>query len=438
MTPFDGDGVWLRCALHAHTTNSDGELAPGQARPPLRMGRIRRPRDHRPLGTDGRALDADAARHPLGRAERDQCGGPEHDAHVLALGRRGRPGDPGQRVRTAARRSWRWIAGERRRPVHRAHVLERAAHRAVGGMRRPRSGSRSGTRAASSRSAAATRRIHWDEALERGRGFFALATDDSHHPGYDSGFAWTMVRAAERSAGGGARGAPQRRASTARPARRSRPSSVDDDAVIVALQPGRERDPRIAGAHRGRAGERGPARLPARRADPRARPRPASSPRCRLERPCDAPYGRVEVADAVRRPRLDESAVDRVPARSSSSRSRRFDLLVVGGGIIGAGIAEAASAHGLAVALVDKGDFGGATSSASSKLIHGGLRYLRLGDVGLVREAHHERRVLMTCRRAAPRPPAAVPASALRRRPVPAVVRADAGSSSTRRSPARA
>jgi glycerol-3-phosphate dehydrogenase len=75
--------------------------------------------------------------------------------------------------------------------------------------------------------------------------------------------------------------------------------------------------------------------------------------------------------------------------------SREFDLLVIGGGIIGAGIAEAATAHGMSVALVDKGDFASATSSASSKLIHGGLRYLRLGDVGLVREAHHERRVLM-------------------------------------------
>jgi glycerol-3-phosphate dehydrogenase len=74
---------------------------------------------------------------------------------------------------------------------------------------------------------------------------------------------------------------------------------------------------------------------------------------------------------------------------------RNFDLLVIGGGIVGAGIAEAASAHGLAVALVDKADFGSATSSASSKLIHGGLRYLRLGDVRLVREAHHERRALM-------------------------------------------
>ena len=75
--------------------------------------------------------------------------------------------------------------------------------------------------------------------------------------------------------------------------------------------------------------------------------------------------------------------------------SREFDLLVVGGGIIGAGIAATAATHGLAVALAERGDFGGATSSASSKLIHGGLRYLRLGDVRLVREAHEERRLLM-------------------------------------------
>lgn len=74
---------------------------------------------------------------------------------------------------------------------------------------------------------------------------------------------------------------------------------------------------------------------------------------------------------------------------------RQFDLLVIGGGIVGAGIASEAARAGLAVALVDRGDFGGATSSASSKLIHGGLRYLRLGDVKLVREAHRERRALL-------------------------------------------
>src|SRR5438067_8292594 len=75
---------------------------------------------------------------------------------------------------------------------------------------------------------------------------------------------------------------------------------------------------------------------------------------------------------------------------------RDFDLLVIGGGIIGSGIAAEAARAGLSVALVERGDFGGATSSASSKLIHGGLRYLRLGDVRLVREAHKERRALLS------------------------------------------
>ncbi len=73
---------------------------------------------------------------------------------------------------------------------------------------------------------------------------------------------------------------------------------------------------------------------------------------------------------------------------------RDFDLLVIGAGIVGAGIAAHAARAGAAVALLDAGDVGGGTSSASSKLVHGGLRYLRLGDVRLVREAHHERRIL--------------------------------------------
>lgn len=75
--------------------------------------------------------------------------------------------------------------------------------------------------------------------------------------------------------------------------------------------------------------------------------------------------------------------------------ARQFDLLVIGSGIVGAGIAAEAARHGLSVALVDRGDFSSGTSSASSKLIHGGLRYLRLGDVRLVREAHRERSLLM-------------------------------------------
>src|SRR3989441_13172191 len=90
---------------------------------------------------------------------------------------------------------------------------------------------------------------------------------------------------------------------------------------------------------------------------------------------------------------------------------RSFDLLVIGGGIIGAGIAAEAARAGLAVALVDRSDFGAGTSSASSKLIHGGLRYLRLGDIRLVREAHHERRVLVqgVAPHLVPRPPLPLP-----------------------------
>ncbi len=72
------------------------------------------------------------------------------------------------------------------------------------------------------------------------------------------------------------------------------------------------------------------------------------------------------------------------------------DLLVVGGGITGAGIARDAAMRGLRTALVDKGDFGSGTSGRSSRLIHGGLRYLELGDWRLVMEASRERRRLLS------------------------------------------
>src|SRR5262245_4984268 len=76
-----------------------------------------------------------------------------------------------------------------------------------------------------------------------------------------------------------------------------------------------------------------------------------------------------------------------------------LDLLVIGGGITGAGVARDAALRGLRVALVEAVDFAAGTSSRSSKLIHGGVRYLQQGDVGLVREAASERAVL---RRLAP------------------------------------
>jgi glycerol-3-phosphate dehydrogenase len=72
-----------------------------------------------------------------------------------------------------------------------------------------------------------------------------------------------------------------------------------------------------------------------------------------------------------------------------------FDLLVVGGGVNGAGIARDAQGRGLSTCLVERGDLAGATSSSSSKLIHGGLRYLEQYEFRLVREALAEREVLL-------------------------------------------
>jgi glycerol-3-phosphate dehydrogenase len=85
--------------------------------------------------------------------------------------------------------------------------------------------------------------------------------------------------------------------------------------------------------------------------------------------------------------------------RSWVNRSMDFDLLVVGGGINGAGIARDAAGRGLRVLLVEQDDLASHTSSASTKLIHGGLRYLEYYEFGLVRKALREREVLL---RAAP------------------------------------
>jgi glycerol-3-phosphate dehydrogenase len=82
-------------------------------------------------------------------------------------------------------------------------------------------------------------------------------------------------------------------------------------------------------------------------------------------------------------------------AALSSMAAEPVDLLVIGGGITGAGIARDAALRGFRIALVDKGDFGSGTSSHSSRLIHGGIRYLEQRNFRLVFEASRERRVLL-------------------------------------------
>src|SRR5437763_3797284 len=84
-----------------------------------------------------------------------------------------------------------------------------------------------------------------------------------------------------------------------------------------------------------------------------------------------------------------------LPRRSDDLERRTFDVLVLGGGINGTGVARDAARRGLRVALVEKEDFGYGTTGRSTRLIHGGLRYLAMYDFGLVRESLRERERLL-------------------------------------------
>ena len=90
----------------------------------------------------------------------------------------------------------------------------------------------------------------------------------------------------------------------------------------------------------------------------------------------------------------DDQARSTAPTPCGGWPTPHFDVLVIGGGITGAGCALDAASRGLRTALVERDDFASGTSSKSSKLVHGGLRYLQQGDVRLVYEALHERQRL--------------------------------------------
>jgi glycerol-3-phosphate dehydrogenase len=84
-----------------------------------------------------------------------------------------------------------------------------------------------------------------------------------------------------------------------------------------------------------------------------------------------------------------------MPRTFAALESGVFDVLVIGGGITGAGVARDAAMRGMRVALVEKSEWASGTSSKSSRLVHGGIRYLEHGDIGLVRESVREREILL-------------------------------------------
>jgi glycerol-3-phosphate dehydrogenase len=112
-----------------------------------------------------------------------------------------------------------------------------------------------------------------------------------------------------------------------------------------------------------------------------------------------APSERCGISELARRCCFVMSQILQSPNETRAAtierlQSDEFDVLVVGGGIVGAGVARDAALRGLRTALVEQHDFASGTSSRSSRLLHGGIRYLAQGRVGLVREASKEKAVL--------------------------------------------
>ena len=91
----------------------------------------------------------------------------------------------------------------------------------------------------------------------------------------------------------------------------------------------------------------------------------------------------------------DGRRCSRAQTHSRRSTAERFDVVVIGGGVTGAGVALDAASRGYSVALVERDDWAFGTSSRSSKMVHGGLRYLQNFDLGLVREALLERQLMV-------------------------------------------
>ena len=194
---FHQTGTWLKCALHAHTTNSDGELSPRDlARHYEDAGydalvitdhwiRTVEPSTERLLVIPGTELDA---------LRRDG----KSYAHVLALGVESDPEPPAADF-PGLEETVAWVRASRGVPF--------IAHSYWSGLRTDEFEEIDGLAGLEVYNAGCELEVgrghaalHWDEALERGRELLAIATDDSHHPGRDSAHAWVWARCEEKSA----------------------------------------------------------------------------------------------------------------------------------------------------------------------------------------------------------------------------------------------
>jgi hypothetical protein len=290
VSPFDGDGVWLRCALHAHTTNSDGEMSPDML-----------VRHYEWAGYDVLAITDHWVR-TVERSTRKLLVIPStelnaltngHDSHVLALGVEADPDPPDEFDPLPDVVGWILEHGG---VPYLAHTywsgLRTADWEACEGL----VGIEVWNAGCELEIGRGDASIHWDEALEAGHDLYALATDDSHHPGYDSGFAWTMVRTAERT---------QEAVLDALRAGRFYGSTGPeihhvghaDGHVTVECSPAASVT-LVSSRHRGARANAGRLGYP-NGSTILERDAAGLITACRLEEPPLAPYGRIEVADTA-------------------------------------------------------------------------------------------------------------------------------------------
>lgn len=292
MSPFDAPGAWLRCALHTHTTNSDGDLAPAAL-----------VRHYDWAGYDVLAISDHWVRTAEASTDRLlvipsvelNALAPERsdDAHVLAIGLEVDPVVPETEFQPLQ---------EVVSFVNAHGGVPFLAHTYWSGLRADQwehceglAGIEVWNTGCELEVGRGDASLHWDEVLERGRLLYGLATDDSHHPGFDSGFAWTWVRAQEKTQ---AAVLDALRAGAFYGSTGPRIDAVelsDGDVTVrcspaasVTLYTGRCRGARV---NAGRLGYPSNAQILERADD-------GLITAVRLDRPFRQPYGRVEVADA--------------------------------------------------------------------------------------------------------------------------------------------
>jgi hypothetical protein len=287
--PFAADGEWLRCALHAHTTRSDGELAPDA----LAAHYARAGYDVLAITDHWRRTEAASDGLLVLASSELNCVLPEgRDGHVLAFGIDADPAELGREYADLARTA-EWIE-QHGGVAYLAHPYWTGV--VPGTLTLPANvfGVEVYNGGCELEIGRGLSSVHWDELLEAGVRCFAIAADDSHHPGFDSDLAWAWVRAEERTHAA-VLDALRRGAAYSSTGPLVRGAEVDGDAIEVSSSPCRSVT-LLAGKTQGAAAHAG--RLPyCHRARVLERADDGAITRARLEIPSAARYVRVELVD---------------------------------------------------------------------------------------------------------------------------------------------